>query len=189
MLKIAVFLIPGSLFLIYLCVIFPVLKEKVVFLLWEQPKITHWVLVGLVCLIAGSLIDFLRATLTSLVQWIGRFGKHSAGFFETLRVSDGLTGRTYTYQYLAFNISLSILVGSGLSRLKALDSTFWTAFSSPWILPVFGVVLSVVTLGISYWKAHRTTSKLKTASQANKKCEGGTSCPKDCHPKDHPSTC
>lgn len=174
LLKIAVFLIPGSLFLVYFCVNFPVVKEKVVHLLWEEPEITHWVLVGLVCLIAGSLIDFLRATLTSLVQWIERFGKKSAGFFETLRVSDGLTGRTYTYQYLAFNISLSILVGWGLSRLKALDSTFWTAFSAPWIPPVFGVVLAVVTLVISYWRARRAISRLKEASEHDVKCKGGT---------------
>ena len=106
-LKIAVFFIPGALFLIYIRSVFPAVNGELQ-LLWNEPKITRLVFILIVCFIAGGMIDFLRTTVTSLVQWIESFGKQSASFFEKLRISDGLTGRIYNYQYLAFNLSLSI---------------------------------------------------------------------------------
>ena len=162
LLKLAVFFIPGVLFLIYICVNFPVVKEKVAHLLWEEPKITNWVLVGVVCFIAGGLIDFLRATVTSLVQWIGSFRKQSASSSEKLQIFDSLTNRTYGYQYLSFNISISILVVWELSLLKKLNSSFWVT------LPVaFGLL--ILTCCLSCWNKNRAISRLKEASQKNEK--------------------
>ena len=171
LLKIAVFFIPGLLFLIPIRPVFPPVERELK-LLWDDPKITRLVVVLIVCFIAGALIDFLRATLTSFIQWIQSFGKRSASFLEKLRISDSLTSRTHNYRYLAFNSSLSILVGWGLSHLKPSDSTFWTLFSFPWVPPVFAVVLALCTLGISYWNARRAVSRLEEAAQHNGKCKG-----------------
>ena len=194
LLKIAVFFIPGVLFLIYIRSVFPAVKGELQ-LLWDEPKITRLVFILIVCFIAGGLIDFLRATVTSLVQWIERFGKQSGSFFEKLRISDGLTARTYNYQYLAFNISLSICVAWGLSFFQELknvnefNSAFWISVRPFKRELLAAFLLSVFTFGISCWNAYRAISKLKSASQQNKKCGGDTSCVKKCHPKDHPSTC
>ena len=109
--------IPGALFLLSIYGIFPEVKG-VVLHVWNGYKITGLILMGGVCFIAAGLIDFLWATLTSLVQWIQSFGKRSASFFEKLKIFDSLTVRTYKYRYSIFNFSLSILVVWGLARLK-----------------------------------------------------------------------
>ncbi len=189
LLKLAVFFIPGVLFLIYICFNFSVVKEKVAHLLWEEPKITNWVLVGVVCFIAGGVIDFLRATVISLIQWIGSFRKQSISSSEKLRIFDSLTNRTYGYQYLGFNISLSILVVWGLFLLKKLNSSFWITVSSFWITVPVAFSLLILTGCLSRWNKNQALSRLKKASQQNEKREGDTSCLKECPPKDHRSDC
>lgn len=188
LLKIAVFFIPGALLLIYIRSVFPAVKGELQ-LLWDEPKIARLIFLLIVCFIAGGLIDFLRATVTSLVQWIGSFRKQSTISSEKLRIFDSLTNRTYNYQYLAFNISLSIFVAWGLSLLKKLNSSFWITVSSfKTALPVaFGLL--ILTCWLSHWNKNRAISQLKEASQQNEKRQGDTSCLKDCPPKDHQSTC
>ena len=189
LLKLAVFFIPGVLFLICICINFPVVKEKVAHFLWEEPKITNLVLVGVACFIAGGLIDFLRATVTFLVQWIGSSIKQSTSSSEKLRIFDSLTSRTYGYQYLSFNISLSILVVWGLSLLKQLNSSFWITVSSFWITVPVAFGLLILTCWLSHRNKNQAISRLKEASQQNEKCQGDESCLKECPPKDHQSTC
>ena len=187
LLKTVIFFIPGALFLLSIYGIFPEVKG-VVLHVWNGYKITGLILMGGVCFIAAGLIDFLWATLTSLVQWIQSFGKRSASFFEKLKIFDSLTVRTYKYRYPIFNFSLSILVVWGLARLKESDSIFWTAFGSSWIPPVVVVALVILTWVISYRKAYWAIFRVKKTSQSNRKREGDTSCVKKCHPKDHPPT-
>ena len=189
LLKLAVFFIPGVLFLVCICINFPVVKEKVAHLLWEEPKVTSLVLVGVVCFIAGGLIDFLRATVTSLVQWIGSFRKQSTSSSEKLRIFDSLTSRTYGYQYLSFNISLSIPVVWGLFLVNKLNSSVWITVRSFWITVPVAFGLLILTGWLSYRNKNRAICRLKKASQQNEKHEGDESCLKECPPKDHQSTC
>lgn len=188
LLKIAVFFIPGLLFLIYICFVFSAVKG-IVSPLWKEPEISRLVFIVVICFIVGCLIDFLRAMVTALLQWIGSFIKRSDNSSK-LRIFDSLTSHTYRYRHLGFNISLSIFVVWGLSLLKKLDSTSWisiSSFEAATIIAAF--VLGLLTWVISHWNACRTISTLKAAFEQNQKCEGDKSCLKKCHPKDQQSTC
>ena len=81
-LKTVIFFIPGALFLLSIYGIFPEVKG-IVLHVWSGCKITGLILMGVACFIAAGLIDFLWATLTSLVQWIQGLGKRSASFLKS----------------------------------------------------------------------------------------------------------
>ena len=117
LLKAAIFFIPGVLFIVSIYGIFPAVKGVILYV-WNGYKITGLILMGGTCFIAAGLIDLLRITITSLVQWIQSSGKRSANFFEKLKIFDSLTVRTYKYRYPIFNVSLSILVVWGTRTFK-----------------------------------------------------------------------
>ena len=81
LLKTVIFFIPGALFLLSIYSIFPEVKG-VVLHVWNGYKITGLILMGGVCFIAAGLIDFLWATLTSLVQWIRSFRKQGTSRYK-----------------------------------------------------------------------------------------------------------
>lgn len=167
--KFAVRFIPGVLFLIYLCVHFPAVKEKVAHLLWEELKITHLLLAGGVCFLAGAVIDVLRTTLISLVQRIGSLRKQSNRSSEKIHILDSLTNPTDRYLSLCFNISLTILVVWGLSLLQKLARDFWITVGSFKITVPVAVGLLLFAGYFSHRKNLRTLSLLQGACQEKKK--------------------
>ena len=168
LLKIAVFFIPGLIFLIYVCSVFSAVKG-IVPPLWEEPEISGLVFIVVVCFIVGGLIDFLRAMVISLFQWIGSFIKRNDSSSK-LRIFDSLTSHPYRYRHLSFNISVSIFVVGGISLLKELDSAFWISISSFGIVTVIAAcVLVILTWLVSYCNARRTISTLEKVSKQNQK--------------------
>ena len=161
LLNIAVFFIPGLIFLTYICIVFPAVKD-IVQPFWEEPKITGLVLIVVCCFIAGGLVDFLRGMVTSFVS------------SERLKILSSLTNRTQGYQYLnlSLNISISILVVWGLSFLKESNNAPWIWFAAYPAAGIVALFLMVLTYIIFYLRDRQAKSQLKKASQHNGKCKG-----------------
>ena len=151
LLNIAVFFIPGLIFLTYICIVFPAVKD-IVQPFWEEPKITGLILIVVCCFIAGGLVDFLGGMVTSFVQWLKGFRKQSDRSSERLKILRSLTNRTQGYRYLnlSLNISISILVVWGLSFLKESNNALWIWVTSYPAAGIAAFFLMVLTYTISY---------------------------------------